>query len=26
MWSVFYFVLPLAILGYLMRTKWDYFE
>ena len=26
MWSVFYFFLPLAILGYMLRTKWDYFE
>jgi hypothetical protein len=25
-WSVFYMVLPLAILGWLLRTKWDYFE
>ncbi|OGO34362.1 MAG: hypothetical protein A2W35_19660 [Chloroflexi bacterium RBG_16_57_11] len=26
MWSVFYMVLPLAIVGWLLRTKWDYFE
>ena len=25
-WSVFYMFLPLAILGWLLRTKWDYFE
>jgi predicted MFS family arabinose efflux permease len=25
-WSVFYMVLPLAIVGWLLRTKWDYFE
>jgi len=25
-WSVFYMVLPLAILGWLLRTKWGYFE
>lgn len=25
-WSVFYMVLPVAILGWLLRTKWDYFE
>lgn len=25
-WSVFYFVLPLAILGYILRSKWDYFQ
>ncbi len=25
-WSVFYLVLPLAIVGWLLRTKWDYFE
>ena len=24
--SAFYVVLPLAILGWLLRTKWDYFE
>jgi hypothetical protein len=24
-WSVFYMVLPLAILGWALRTKWDYF-
>jgi lipoprotein signal peptidase len=24
-WSVFYMVLPLAILGWLLRTKWSYF-
>ena len=24
-WSAFYMVLPLAILGWLLRTKWDYF-
>ena len=24
-WSVFYMVLPLAILGWVLRTKWDYF-
>jgi hypothetical protein len=26
MWSVFYMVLPVAILGWLLRTKWGYFE
>ncbi len=26
MWSVFYFVLPLAILGYILRSKYEYFE
>lgn len=25
-WSVFYMVLPLAIVGWLLRSKWDYFE
>lgn len=25
-WSVFYMVLPVAILGWLLRTKWDYFD
>jgi hypothetical protein len=25
-WSVFYMVLPLAILGWLLRTKWSYFS
>lgn len=25
-WSVFYMVLPVAILGWLLRTKWGYFE
>jgi len=25
-WSVFYMVLPVAILGWLLRTKWDNFE
>jgi hypothetical protein len=24
-WSVFYMVLPLVILGWLLRTKWSYF-
>lgn len=24
-WSVFYMVLPLVILGWVLRTKWDYF-
>lgn len=24
-WSVFYMVLPLAILGYVLRSKWGYF-
>jgi hypothetical protein len=24
-WSVFYMVLPLAILGWVLRTKWEYF-
>jgi hypothetical protein len=24
--SIFYIVMPLAILGWLLRTKWDYFE
>lgn len=24
-WSVFYMVLPLAIVGWVLRTKWDYF-
>jgi len=26
MWSVFYMVLPLVIVGWLLRTKWDYFD
>jgi lipoprotein signal peptidase len=26
MWSVFYMVLPLAILGWVLRSKWGYFE
>lgn len=25
-WSLFYMVLPFFILGWLMRSKWDYFE
>jgi hypothetical protein len=25
-WSVFYMVLPLAIVGWLLRSKWNYFE
>lgn len=25
-WSVFYMVIPLAIVGWVLRTKWDYFE
>ena len=25
-WSVFYVVLPLAIVGWVLRTKWKYFE
>ncbi len=25
-WSVFYMLLPLVILGWLLRTKWSYFE
>ena len=25
-WSVFYMVLPFVILGWLLRTKWDYFK
>ncbi|MFN2196083.1 MAG: hypothetical protein ACK2UW_08175 [Anaerolineales bacterium] len=25
-WSVFYMVLPLAIVGWVLRTKWSYFE
>ena len=25
-WSVFYMVLPLVILGWLLRTKWSYFS
>ena len=25
MYSVFYFALPLVIVGWLLRTKWDYF-
>jgi len=24
-WSVFYMILPLAILGWVLRTKWSYF-
>jgi hypothetical protein len=24
-WSVFYMVLPLVIVGWVLRTKWDYF-
>lgn len=25
-WSVFYMILPFAILGWMLRTKWDFFE
>ena len=25
-WSVFYMILPLAILGWFLRTKWKYFD
>lgn len=25
-WSVFYMFLPLVILGWVLRTKWDYFS
>jgi hypothetical protein len=25
-WSVFYMILPVAILGWLLRSKWDNFE
>jgi hypothetical protein len=25
-WAAFYMVLPVAILGWLLRTKWDYFK
>jgi len=25
-WSTFYMVLPLSILGYILRTKWNYFN
>lgn len=25
-WSVFYMILPLAIIGWLLRTKWNYFD
>jgi cell division protein FtsW (lipid II flippase) len=25
-WSIFYMVLPFVILGWLLRTKWDYFK
>ncbi len=25
-WSVFYMVLPVAIVGWLLRTKWNFFE
>ena len=25
-WSVFYMILPFVIVGWLLRTKWDYFE
>ena len=25
-WSLFYMFLPLAILGYILRSKWEYFE
>lgn len=25
-WSVFYLVLPVAIVGWVLRTKWSYFE
>jgi hypothetical protein len=25
-WSVFYMLLPLVIIGWLLRTKWSYFE
>ena len=24
-WSLFYFVLPAVIVGWILRTKWDYF-
>jgi len=24
-WSIFYMVLPFAIVGWVLRTKWDYF-
>ena len=26
MWSVFYMILPLVILGWVLRSKWSYFE
>lgn len=26
MWSVFYMIMPLVIVGWLLRTKWEYFE
>jgi hypothetical protein len=26
MWSVFYMVLPFVIVGWLLRSKWDYFD
>jgi len=26
MWSVFYMILPFVIIGWLLRTKWKYFE
>jgi hypothetical protein len=26
MWSVFYMLLPAVIVGWLLRTKWDYFD
>ena len=25
-WSVFYMLLPFVIVGWLLRTKWDYFD
>ena len=25
-WSVFYMILPFVIVGWLLRTKWDYFD
>ncbi len=25
-WSLFYMVLPLAIIGWVLRSKWSYFE
>jgi hypothetical protein len=26
MWSIYYMILPLVILGFILRSKWNYFE